>query len=215
MKASQICDLIRQDKHPPDQVVNTTSRSDNWSRGLSPFFLGPVLLWGGHSSRNVENAWQYSKVYPQHAVDGWPTAEWIEWAKRGWGSTRADRYPMGKGAAPLFSYWDGVRLTYVQARRHVYIPLYRRAVMCSSAWGQLCIEFDRLRHDGETLYLVDFDGYRHRDLGMEYRDVVRCEARKMGHAFVLAMMIEEPERLESTIMSLHDEFDAMERRGIQ
>lgn len=41
------------------EVINTTSRSDTWSRGLSPFFLGPVDLYDGYKSINVENAWQF------------------------------------------------------------------------------------------------------------------------------------------------------------
>ncbi len=45
-------------KLPEDAVViNTTSRSSNWSRGLSPFFLGPIYLYDGFVSKNIENAW--------------------------------------------------------------------------------------------------------------------------------------------------------------
>lgn len=36
-------------------VINTTSRSNNWSVGLSPFLLGPVDLYGNYKSMNVEN----------------------------------------------------------------------------------------------------------------------------------------------------------------
>ena len=44
------------DKFPDDdyQIINTTSRSTNWSKGLSPFFLGPCEL-GEIKSKNVEN----------------------------------------------------------------------------------------------------------------------------------------------------------------
>jgi len=88
-------------------VINTTSRSQGWSRGLSPFFAGPVDLYGGYSARNVENAWQFSKVYKQHInEEGSPTEEYFEWAKRGWSDDWAHRYPMGKGAIPQYSWWD-------------------------------------------------------------------------------------------------------------
>lgn len=40
------------------RVINTTSHSNNFSKGLSPFNLGPVFLYNGYQSRNVENAWQ-------------------------------------------------------------------------------------------------------------------------------------------------------------
>jgi len=43
-------------KLPEDAIIiNTTSRSSNWSRGLSPFFLGPIYLYDGFAS--VESAW--------------------------------------------------------------------------------------------------------------------------------------------------------------
>jgi len=39
-------------------VINTTSRSDNWTRSLSPFLCGPCKLYGEYTSINVENGWQ-------------------------------------------------------------------------------------------------------------------------------------------------------------
>ena len=50
-------------------IVNTTSRADTkWERSLSPFYLGPVDTYGNGMwiAENVENAWQYSKAYPEH-----------------------------------------------------------------------------------------------------------------------------------------------------
>ena len=44
------------------------------------------------------------------------------------------------------------------------------------------------KHD---LVLRDFDAYDHHALVMTYADVVHCTSRKMGHAFVLAMMLAE------------------------
>ena len=49
----------------PD-AINTTSRSATWSRGLSPFFLGPITAYDGLISKTMENVWQNSKVYPVH-----------------------------------------------------------------------------------------------------------------------------------------------------
>jgi hypothetical protein len=45
------------DKPKNEIIINTTSRSNNWSRGLSPFFLGAVELYGDYIAKNVENAW--------------------------------------------------------------------------------------------------------------------------------------------------------------
>ena len=183
----------------PSDVVVTVSRAEGWSRGLSPFFLGPCELWGGHVARNVENAWQFSKAYLEHTKDGKPTAEWFRWAEAGWDATRAYRYPMGKGRKPEFSYWHGKCISYVQARKWIYIPVYHDAVEKTEAWKDLYLMHDQFLKGGKTLYLVDFDAYQHKKLGMSYKDVVEDPNRKMGHAFVLSMMLEEPERMEVAV----------------
>ena len=93
------CTVISYKENPTDGlIVNTTSRSqEDWSRELSPFFLGPVKLYGWNTAKNVENAWQYSKVYDRHLDDfNRPSQEYFQWAKDGWAKETADRYPMGK-----------------------------------------------------------------------------------------------------------------------
>jgi hypothetical protein len=58
----------------PGFIVNTTSKAENdWQRDLSPFHLGPCELYDGHVSKNMENAWQYSKVYKNHTGESPPT----------------------------------------------------------------------------------------------------------------------------------------------
>lgn len=175
--------------------VDVTSRSKTWSRALSPFFLGPVKLWGGHVSQNVENAWQYSKVYREHTAPNvlGPLPTWLEWAKAGWANKRAVRYPMGKnGPPPVYSYWDGHFLDYVTARRMIYIPLYWNAVRDERYAFELLIgAVHTAASTGHDLVLRDFDAYDHHALVMTYADVVNCTSRKMGHAFVLAMMLAE------------------------
>lgn len=174
-------------KYPTGNVVMTVSRSDNWSRGLSPFVLGPCQLYGGNVAQNVENAWQFAKVYKRHVdSNGDPTQEYFEWRDRGWLDFKAHRYPMGKGAIPEYSYWDGEHLGYIDAKRKIYIPLYYRAVKDSSAFQTLKILFEC---EDEDLYLWDYDGYNHKARGMTYDDVVHCENMKMGHAFVLYGML--------------------------
>jgi hypothetical protein len=146
-----------------------------------------VDLYGGHSAKNVENAWQYAKVYQQHMDElGLPNNEYFEWARKGWSSQRADRYPMGKGAKPEYSWWDGARLDYVSARKAIYIPIYSRAVAKTPSWEELKHRYD----SGKELWLWDFDGYDHVKHGIALKDAQDLSSRKMGHAFVLAMMLE-------------------------
>jgi hypothetical protein len=187
----------KKDKFPSEQVVVTVSKSNNWTKGLSPFVLGHCQLWGSYISKNMENAWQHSKVYPCHLDEKDEIKdEWFEWAKNGWNDSRAYRYPMGKGSIPKFSYWDSERLNYIDARKRIYIPLYRDAVRKTDAWKKLQEMYNYFEEKGKDLYLVDFDAYRHKKLGLSYTQVANDPSRKMGHAFVLACMLECPNELD-------------------
>jgi len=191
--------VIRYDDKCPEGYVdiNTTSRSDTWTSQLSPFHLGPASVsipadlngcMVKTSACNIENLWQYSKVYSAHIDSrGNVNMEWIHWAMAGFKSERAVRYPMGKARKPEYSYWNGERLSYVEARKKIYLPQYAKAVSNTDAYGHL----KAMREIGLDLALRDFDGYRHDVLGMSFKDVVECESMKMGHAFVLAMMLEK------------------------
>lgn len=169
------------------EIVNTTSKSTNWSKGLSPFYLKDIELYGGYQAKNMENAWQFAKVY-QHHVDseGNPTADYFHWAKEGWNSQWAFRYPMGKGAVPIYSLWDGDKLNYIEARKNIYLPLYAKAVVKTKAYQTL----KTLYLDKGEVSLWDFDGYDYLSLGKSLQDVLYDPKRKMGHAFVLAMLLQ-------------------------
>jgi hypothetical protein len=68
-------------------------------------------------------------VYTVHTTAaGSPSAQYWDWAKEGWANQKAERFPMGRGAKPEFSLWDGERLGYIDARKRIYAPLYARAV---------------------------------------------------------------------------------------
>jgi hypothetical protein len=163
--------------------LDVTSRSELW-RGLSPMLLGPVMLYNGMWSANMENAWQYAKVYPGYED---PAAYW-PWASAGWAGHWAVRYPMGKNAVPLHSLWGGEKLGYITARQRIYIPLYTQAVRFYA--GALLAALRNQHARTGELVLRDFDGYDHRALGYTWADVINNPTRKMGHGHVLAMMIE-------------------------
>jgi hypothetical protein len=179
-------------QYPPDSVpasvVNTTSRSRTWSRGLSPFYVGPVPLYEGaglDEAKNVENAWQYAKVYGPHVGPlGSPTPEYFEWARAGWARERGDRYPMGRGVKPEFSWWDGKALDYIEARKAIYVPCYSKAVLRTEAFDRLLAIY---REEGEVT-LWDFDGY---DSTRPFKELLNDPARPLGHAFVLKALLEK------------------------
>lgn len=171
---------------PSIPVINTTSHSTNWSRGLSPFVLGPCKLYDSYISKNVENGWQYAKVYKEYVDNNDnPTDNYFEWARNGWDNPKAVRYPMGKGSVPLYSYWNGNKLSYIDARKKIYIPLYTNALMNSPVLSNL-IDFYRSNKD---IALFDFDGYNYNKLGMSINEVVNCESKIMGHGFVIMMFL--------------------------
>lgn len=175
--------------YPNHHVVNTTSRSTDWGRNLSPFLLGPVTLYDGHIAQNVENAWQFSKVYEKHTdtIDN-PTQAYYDWAQQGWNDTYAHRYPMGKGAVPLYSLWKGNKLSYLEARREIYAPVYAKAVIQTDAFQKLL----NLYQSGEPFVLVDFDAYDYLKANMSLDNVLDNPHKKAGHAFILAMLLQDP-----------------------
>jgi len=174
------------DKRDPN-AINTTSRaSSEWTTELSPFHLGPVRLYGALTARIFENAWQFAKVYPEHADPAEnPSNAYWQWARRGWNASRPFRYPMGKGRKPLYSLWNGTKLNYIEARHQIYLPLYRDLVRETKAFKILKEIYGNQRQ----LTLFDFDGYDHHKLGMSLDQVLNDPSHICGHAFILAMML--------------------------
>jgi hypothetical protein len=86
----------------------------------------------------------------------------------------------------LYCLWGTERLGYIEARKRVFARLYATTVVVTPAFTQLLA----LYRERGTITLWDFDGYDHRALGMTYQDVLNCETKTMGHAFVLAMLLE-------------------------
>ena len=134
---------------PSATCFNVTSKSKvSWTRAFSPFFLGPVDVTPFPETTLpascVENAWQYTKLYKCHGDD---VDAYRAWATDGFANPHAVRFPMGRGAKPLFSYWHGEPLGYIEARYRIYAPLYaqavetyaaaelRHATRCAASWG--------------------------------------------------------------------------------
>lgn len=178
---------MRRPKPEGYRLVNTTSHAATpEERGLSPFSVGPVVTYDGSLASNIENLGQFSKVYAKYAdAAGWPSAEYFQWARSGWSDPVARRYPMGRGARPLYAYWAGERLGYVEARARIYAPLYAEAVAATPSFAWL----QGLYRSGVPIGLVDFDGWDHVGQGYTLAEVLRADRIKMGHAFVLAGLL--------------------------
>ena len=161
-------------------VIDTTSNSGDF-RELSPFVLNAP------PAKNFENLWQFSKVYKKFImpIDGYPDASGYKWRDIGYANPRAVRYPMGKGAIPEYSLWNGEKLGYIEARKRIYAPEYAKNVEKTDSFKRLY----ELYSSGVNIILLDYDAYDHDALGMSLIDVINNPKRKMGHAFVLIMML--------------------------
>ena len=189
------------------QIDCTSGNKDEGMRGLSPFYLGPVECYDGLKSETFERAWQCAKVYPwMENADGYPSEGYFAWrdmmwAKKGFERKIDIRFPVGKGNARKCEYaWWKVnstfeRLKYIPARKAIYIPLYAKAVVKTEAYRRLV----ELRDSGKNLMLIDFDGYNihHPKYNFTYSDAIHCWRLKMGHCFVLAMLLEGLIRVEN------------------
>ena len=142
----------------------------------------------------MENAWQYSKVYEEYDNNGEPSPDYFEWASYGWLTDAPIRYPMGKGEKPLYSWWDGNKYTYIEGRKNIYIPLYARAVIKTKGFKHLLDLYNS--SEDKTIYLKDFDAYDHKKLGLTLTEVMNKPDKKMGHAFVLMMLLTKDDALK-------------------
>jgi len=184
-------------------AVNATSRSkEPWSVALSPFFLGPCDLYNKKTALNLENAWQYAKVYPSQAKTPQTDASlppekqpppgdaYFAWAETGWKNSKPQRFPMGRGAIPMYSYWDGRQLGYIEARHQIYCKLYAALVEKTDAYQRLKNLYEKAKKEGKVLTIFDFDGHNSLEqFNGDYEKIFYNHKMKMGHGFVLAMML--------------------------
>lgn len=174
----------------PDNVLSmdVTSRSSTWGRHFSPFNLGPVDLYGGYVAKNIENAYQFSKVYAEYStVEELPAPHYWEWAQKGWENPKPIKYPMGVWNKHLYHWWDGKKLTHLEAQNQIFLPLYKTAVMKTPAFEKLKWFYENSAKD---IYLIDFEGYDHRFLEKTWDQVVSDPDRPVGQAFALCMILE-------------------------
>jgi hypothetical protein len=176
-------------KIPPGVLsLNVTSRSDNWGRHFSPFNLGPVDLYDGYVAKNIENAYQFSKVYQVHNdINDHPSKDYWDWAKAGWDNPAPIKYPFGAWTKHLYHWWYNKKLTNLEAQNQIFLPLYKKAVIKTPAFEKLKYFYETSNKD---LYLLDYEGYDHRFLEKSWDDVINNPNWPVGQAFALCMILE-------------------------
>ena len=177
-------------KLPDDAIViDVTSRSKSLGKQFSPFLVGPVKLYGDYTAQNMENAFQYSRVYTEYnGYDDRPTASYFEWAREGWNSKQPNKYPLGAWSRHLYHWWDGKKITdRIEAQNTIFVGPYAKAIVRTEAYRKLKKLYETTDRD---IYLLDFEGYDHRLFEMNWRQVMHHPTWAVGQGFVLAMLLE-------------------------
>jgi len=181
-----------------DMEIIPVSKDPEWGV-ISPFNLGPCRTRDGTLFFNMENLWQYSKVYPQHIehdnnlLAGEIKAEWYAWHMEGARTRKGIRYPFGKGAdTPHFSKWGDLRLSYVSARKQIYVPEYAKLLIVNTKFKKLLRDYNR----GAHIVIRDYDTYdalkvysHNGTHNHPFLQALNNPDLKFGHGFVVAMAL--------------------------
>ena len=222
------------------EVVDVTSRvrknkallskCPSLYKDVSPFYLGELKTPDGLLAHVFEHFWQASKVFPCHVDEhGNIKEDYWKWREQWFSKEKvtnksASRRPHSllgyKDEDCLFSvlYNNGTweRLSYVDARKRIYIPEYAKLVVETASYKWL----KKLYDEGKKIALVDFDGYNYyydqakEKLYNQYigrctkkginpkaslkdflnlntmNEVISCGFTPAGHAFIIKMLLE-------------------------
>ncbi len=126
---------------------------------LSPMRLGPVTDGKGVKAVWFENYWQAGKMWRTAGhigKGGAPTPAWFKFREKVCNQKTAKRRPLPKepyGTAES-SFYDGRVMGYVESRKLVYVPIYRRLIE-----GLAVIkELKQMLDEGVNIMILDIDG---------------------------------------------------------
>ncbi len=178
-------------KHPRPKnaiIIDCTSNSKTDGKWFSPFFLGPMPLYDGYVARSIENGYQFCKVYTEYAdFENNPTPEYWEWAQKGWNNPKPIKYPLGAWVPHLYHLWKGRRLNRLEAQNEIFVPAYVDLVSKTPTFTKLKALYERTN---KNIVLVDYEGFDHRFLGLNWGDVLNHPHYPIGQGFVLCMLLE-------------------------
>ena len=177
-------------------IIDTTSRNRDqfFSHQLSPFYVGPVTGPDGATAANLEVFWQNGKVFPHHDDGGKPNQDYFVYRKKMYESKPGEipktqlRHPyreFGYDSDDML-YWawwnedshEYERLSYLTARKKVYVPEYAKLIADSPAIKYM----KKLLDEGKKIALLDFDGFNYycdEAMKIRYRaHVLKCRKNK-------------------------------------
>lgn len=180
-------------KIPGFKNIDVCSSSRRF-RGLSPMLLGPIEHKEEEgkcpkTATNLENLWQGSKVYAADLDDkGNITERFFKRRAEMFAAPEGRRHavPKEERTTYQFHYWQGERLSSVQARAKIYCPIYAEHVPRTPEY----MELDTYLNIGYNLKLGGFDGY---DMDLtKPDDVYACfqdTSKPFGHEQVLGCLL--------------------------
>lgn len=192
--------------------VTSSNKDKKFVKEISPLYIGPVTSSDGIIAQTFENLWQYGKVYPKiydenkkivPGIDefGNPTKEFYNWRKRFYElkKEKGDRHPSFPSTIRhrdcLYHVWfdkDGKleKLDYVTSRKRIYIPEYAKLIYYTDSFK----EIKKLYDSGVKIALIDFDAWNYYgpnlDQDTTIKDVVNNPAFKVGHGYVIKMLLQ-------------------------
>lgn len=173
---------------------------------LSPMQLGPVVIDGKATAKNIENYYQFAKVFPNELlvekVEDCPCRSDFKHARpselffTNRDKAYADPVPhrhKKKGVTPAYSCYEDRHYTYVESRWFYCIEMERLAKP-TDAFKKLVHMYE---NDGRSLEIFGYDAYvpngtDHESLYKHYID----PKRPFGHEMVLLTMIALGEHYE-------------------
>ena len=216
-------------------VIDVTSRvlrdkefmleHPHFHQDVSPFYLGPLTSSDGLKCRIFEHFWQASKVFPCHLTCGELNPEFFAWRKKWYDMERVKNKTESRRPHSVLGYKDSdclfsiyyengeyQRLTYVEARKKMYVPEYAKLVVKTEGYKWIKSLYD----EGKKIALVDFDGYnyyydvakeklynsyvnkcKHPTVSKEeylaldnMKKVIDCGFTPAGHSFIIKMLLE-------------------------
>ena len=177
-------------------IIDVTSRNvnKNFARQVSPFYVGPVTGPDGATTESLEVFWQVGKVFPHHDDGGQPSEEYFNYRNKMYSAKPGEipkpvmRHPyreFGYEADDMlyWAFWNKEKgeyenLSYLEARKKVYVPEYAKLVANSGALKYM----KKLLDDGKKIAILDFDGFNYyceEAMKVRYRAyVLKCKKEK-------------------------------------
>ena len=173
--------------------VGPGSRGDY--KQLMPCNLGPIPLRFKSDKtsadvKNVENIWEFSKVFPKDiGTNEKPIPEWFAARLKGWADPKGHRRAKKKlsdDIKPVFFWWGkDEKLGFLEARARIFCRVYDSMAVRTLAYRKLV----ELLKAGINVQILGLNAY---DYVEEERSLYECimdPNRAFGHEFVLAGLL--------------------------